>query len=133
MLGGGNPVGGANPSGTGSVLNFVGEHAYLYTGFSQVNNVRTTIAKFSTGNLYIVGTFQPQMDTDTATDNYRYRLLINGEVIISVQTTSATDYSPYEDVEILIPPNSEMEITAENETDNTANDVGAIVIGRVYR
>jgi hypothetical protein len=73
------------------------------------------------------------MDTDTATDNYRYRLLINGEVIISVQTTSATDYSPYEDVEILIPPNSEMEITAENETDNTANDVGAIVIGRVYR
>jgi hypothetical protein len=121
MLGGGNPVGGANPSGTGSVLNFVGEHAYLYTGFSQVNNVRATIAKFSTGNLYIVGTFQPQMDTDTATDNYRYRLLINGEVII------------YEDVEILIPPNSEMEITAENETDNTANDVGAIVIGRVYR
>jgi hypothetical protein len=105
----------------------------LYTGFSQVNNVRTTIAKFSTGNLYIVGTFQPQMDTDTATDNYRYRLLINGEVIISVQTTSATDYSPCEDVEILIPPNSEMEITAENETDNTANDVGAIVIGRVYR
>ena len=133
MLGGGNPVGGANPAGVGSVLNFIGDHAYLYTGFSQVNNVRTTIAKFSTGNLYIVGTFQPQMDTDTGTDNYRYRLLINGEIIISCQTTSATDYSPYEDVEILIPPNSEIEITAENETDSGLNDIGAIIIGRVYR
>jgi len=127
-------LGASNPAGTsGSVLNFIGDHAYLYTGFSQVNNVRATIAKFSTGNLYIVGTFQPQLDTDTATDNYRYRLLINGEVIISCQTTSATDYSPYEDVEILIPPNSEMEITAENETDSSLNDVGAIIIGRVYR
>ena len=127
-------LGASNPAGTsGSVLNFIGEHAYLYTGFSQVNNVRATIAKFSTGNLYIVGTFQPQIDTDTSTDNYRYRLLINGEVIISCQTTSATDYSPYEDVEILIPPNSEMEITAENETDSSLNDVGAILIGRVYR
>ena len=77
-------LGASNPAGTsGSVLNFIGDHAYLYTGFSQVNNVRATIAKFSTGNLYIVGTFQPQLDTDTATDNYRYRLLINGEVIIS--------------------------------------------------
>jgi hypothetical protein len=127
-------LGASNPAGTsGSVLNFIGEHAYLYTGFSQVNNVRATIAKFSTGNLYIVGTFQPQIDTDTSTDNYRYRLLINGEVIISCQTTSATDYSPYEDVEILIPPNSEIEITAENETDSSLNDVGAILIGRVYR
>jgi len=129
--GAGNTVG-SNPAGTSGNLNYIGDHAYLYTGFIGVNNVLTDIASFSTGALYVVGTFQPQQDTDTTTDNYRFRVLINGERVVSIQITSATDYSPYEDIEILIPPYSSVVIQAQNKTDTTSNDVGAIIIGRVY-
>ena len=128
----GNVAGSSNPSGTGQSLNYIGDHAYLYTGFTSVNNVETIIARFSTGNLYIVGTFQPQMDRSGGSDNYRFRVKINNEIVISCQTTSAQDYTPYEEIEILIPSNSVIEITAENVTDTDANDIGSIIIGRVY-
>jgi hypothetical protein len=132
LAGAGNPVGGSNPAGTGGTLNYIGDHAYMYTGFSTVTNIKATIASFSTGELYVVGSFQPQYDTNTATNNYGFEILLNGEKIGSTQITSATDYSPYEELEILIPPYSKIEITAQNKTGSDPNDVGAIIIGRVY-
>ena len=48
MLGGGNPVGGQNPAGIGSSLNYIGKHAYLYTGAVNINNVETNLAEFDT-------------------------------------------------------------------------------------
>ena len=58
MLGGGNPVSGSNPAGTGSSLNYIGKHAYGYSGVIAVNNVEKTLLQFSTGNLYIVAKVQ---------------------------------------------------------------------------
>jgi hypothetical protein len=131
IAGAGYPLG-SGGAGTSSSLNYIGDHAFLYTGFSTVDNVKKTIASFSTGGFYVLGTFQPQYDTNTATDNYGFEILLNDEKIGSTQITSATDYSPYQEMEILIPPFSKIEITAQNKTDTSDNDVGAIIIGRVY-
>jgi hypothetical protein len=117
---------------TGINLNYIGDHAYMYTGFTTVDNIKETIASFTTGAFYVLGTFQPQYDTNTATDNYGFEILLNGEKICSTQITSATDYSPYQEIEILIPPFSNVEITAQNKTDTSDNDVGAIIIGKIY-
>ena len=38
MLGGGNPIGGANPAGVGSTLNYIGNHAYGASGSIDVDN-----------------------------------------------------------------------------------------------
>ena len=45
MLGGGNPVSGANPSGTGTILNYIGSHAYAYSGDVSVDGNATTMLK----------------------------------------------------------------------------------------
>ena len=59
MLGGGNPVvGGSNPSGTGSSINYIGEHAYAYSGeiTSGSGTTKTLLNFITASNSYIVGT-----------------------------------------------------------------------------
>ena len=55
--GGGAPnVAGSNPTGTGTGLNYIGDHAYAYSG--EVDNdgsSATTALKFTTGNEYVLG------------------------------------------------------------------------------
>ena len=56
ISGAGNPVGGSNPAGTGTGLNYIGNHAYGYSGIvnsaSQDENV--TLMSFTTGSHYVV-------------------------------------------------------------------------------
>ena len=131
MLGGGNPVGGSNPAGTGSVLNYVGEHAYAYSGAITCDNNETTLIDAATGNNYIVAKFQPSVIADTS-DNMQFNVKINNELITRVQITSSTATTPYEEVEIIIAPNSRLEITCLNQSDTSANDCAAMLTGRVY-
>jgi len=129
MLGGGNPVGGANPAGTGSVLNYVGDHAYAYSGSVDVTTNETTLIDAFTGNNYIVAKFQPSIIADTS-DNMRFDVKINGEIITRVQMTSSTASTPYEEVELIIAPNTRLEITCKAPT--TTRACAALFTGRVY-
>ena len=131
MFGGGNPVGGSNPAGTGSVLNYVGEHAYAYSGAIACDNNETTLIDASTGNNYIVAKFQPAVVTDTG-DNMHFNVKINNELITKIQITSSTAATPYEEVEIIIAPNSRLEITCQNDSDTSPNQCAAVLTGRVY-
>ena len=132
MLGGGNPVGGQNPTGVGSSLNYIGKHAYLYTGGISVINVEKNLAEFDTaGNTYLVGSFQPQLMENTG-DDYQFRLYFNDQLIASTVTTSTKDYAPFEEIEIIIPTDTKVKITAENLSTNSPVLVGAIITGEVY-
>ena len=131
MLGGGNPVGGSNPAGTGSVLNYVGEHAYAYSGAITCDNNETTLIDAATGNNYIVAKFQPSVIADTS-DNMQFNLKIDGQLITRIQITSSTATTPYEEVEIIIAPNTRLEVTCLNQSDTSANDCAAMLTGRVY-
>ena len=55
--GGGAPnVAGSNPTGTGTGLNYIGDHAYAYSGEVDNNgSSATTALKFTTGNEYVLG------------------------------------------------------------------------------
>jgi len=131
MLGGGNPVGGANPTGTGSSLNYVGEHAFMYTGSVSVGTSETTIAQFGTsGNTYLVGSWQPQILTNT-TDDIQFQLYFNDQLIAMVVQTSTKDYSPFEEIEIIIPTDTRVKITGTNLGSGSKN-CGSIIVGRVY-
>ena len=131
--GGGSPnvSGGANPAGTGSSLNYIGEHAYMYTGAVSVGTSETTIAEFTTGgNTYLVATWQPQIMVNT-TDDIEFNLYLNDQVIAQVITTASKDYSPFEEVEIIIPTDTRIKITGHNLGSGNKN-VGSIITGRVY-
>ena len=136
ITGAGNPVSGSNPAGTGTNLNYIGQHAYAYSGtVSLPANSLTTMLKFNTGNnSYIVGTFQLEGDfTQVGNDSVRYQLLIDSQVIFD------TDYSPANDAQyadaptpILLPSNSQIEIKATHSQGGVDIDFQAMVVGRAY-
>jgi len=129
--GGAGNVAGGNPAGTGSSLNYIGDHAYMYTGAVSVGTSETTVAQFGTsGNTYLVGSWQPQILTNT-TDDILFQLYFNDQVIALVVQTSTKDYSPFEEIEIIIPSETRVKITGQN-LGSGSKDVGSIITGRVY-
>tara|TARA_Y100001963_G_C6603034_1_gene363446 strand:+ start:115 stop:540 length:426 start_codon:yes stop_codon:yes gene_type:complete len=135
--GGGSPnVTGGSAAGVGSSLNYIGNHAYGYSGtVSIAPNSLTSMLKFNTANnSYVVGTFQLEGDfAQVGNDSIRYQLLIDSQVIFD------TDYSPSNDAQyadsptpILLPPNSSIEIKATHSQGGVNIDFQAMIIGEVY-
>ena len=133
MLGGGNPVSGANPSGTGTILNYIGKHAYAYSGNVSVDGNHTTMVKMSTQNSYVVGTLQVG-SSESGNDNIELILLLNNENIIvqSFSNTFSTSIQGYNEIEVLIPPFSTIELTLKVAGGNPPTICQAMFQGRVY-
>ena len=132
MLGGGNPVGGSNPAGIGTSINYVGEHAYAYSGTIVSDNNDTVMLKFSTGSLYIVAKIQ-FFQLTISNDNIEHAVEINGEKILRVlssQTVSPSEPDSY--IPILIPPNSDVRFLAKNAQGTGDLDSAVTLVGRVY-
>jgi len=132
LIGGGGAgnVAGGNPSGVGSTLNYIGEHAYMYTGSIVNGTNETTIAETSTGNSYLVGQWQVQL-FEVTTDDQAFTLYMNDEAIATTNLTSSKDYAPFEGIEIIIPPYTRLKITSQS-LSASAKNVGSIITGRVY-
>jgi|TARA_Y100001963_G_scaffold142918_1_gene213095 hypothetical protein len=132
--GGGSPnVAGGNPSGTGTGLNYIGNHAYLTSGNVACNNVDTTIAKFTTGQNYIDAKIQFHYNTQSS-DDMRYTVKINGEVVVSYINNTATGggSTPDNVLYLLLPSYSDIEFIGKNESSSGAQDQNATLTGRVY-
>tara|TARA_R110000824_G_C15036886_1_gene659968 strand:+ start:437 stop:862 length:426 start_codon:yes stop_codon:yes gene_type:complete len=138
LIGGGGAgnVAGGNPSGIGSGINYVGNHAYAYSGATDVGQNAVTILRFSTGQLYIKTIFQPQYmvaNAGAATEDFRFVVKFNDQEVSSMIIAEGTDRDAfYNVVNLIIPPYTKVEVTAANVTDTTTRAVGAIITGRVY-
>ena len=132
MISGGNPVAGSNPSGTGSSINYIGNHAYAHSGVVGVNNVENTLLKFSTGNQYIRAIIQFNGGAAGGGDNYTYRVKYNSQIVQEYVTNSNTDDAPNQKLNLIIPPFTNVECTAVNSTDDSSNDQIVSLSGRVY-
>lgn len=132
MLGGGNPVGGANPAGTGGSVNFVGDHAYAYSGIFSASTTESNMLKFNTGNSYIVAQFCWGYNVQTGSDII-FRVKIDGETVFTTIWADATiTYGKDQPVPILLPPNSNITVTADVVSGSNI-DVLTSMTGRVYR
>ena len=114
MLGGGNPVGGANPAGVGQALNYVGNKVYAYSGEVECNNVATTLLDFNTGAEAIAGVFQLYYD-EIAGEDFAYKISMDSQLIVGYQV-SGTDImaQAYPGIDLIIPPFTRVIITAQN-------------------
>ena len=132
MLGGGNPVG-SNPAGTGTGINFIGNHAFSYSGTVAVTNVEKNMLKFATGNEYLVAEFNMACDSGSG-DDFDFIIRINGEIILKSQiTTPAQPGSRFiNPIKLVIPNSSNVEVTLENVTQASALDWTVTMSGRVY-
>jgi len=133
--GGGAPnVAGSNPAGTGSNLNYIGNHVYLYSGVVNVNNSETTLFDCSNGsNQYITAKLQIFHGT-SSNEDFTYKIKLNSEVILQYTANQAST-APYlsdEPIVLLIPPNSRVIATGINDSSGTDRAHTATLTGRVY-
>jgi hypothetical protein len=135
MLGGGNPVSSSNPSGTSGSLNYVGKHAYGYSGTIALDasGANTTMLEFETGNSYLVGQLNfTGVWSDLGSTALNMILLINGEEIFNNRVASVSvrdvEGTPYP---VLIPPFSKIEVQMSQGSGST-RDYQAMLIGEVY-
>ena len=134
MLGGGNPVGGQNPTGVGTTINYIGNHAYAYSGVIGATSSGTTFLKFTTGTEYIVGTIQANYTTQNA-DDMTYDLIFDGQVVQRWFHAGATGVSdvgsePQNAIDIVIPPFTQVEFKITSAASTREQTVS--IAGRVY-
>ena len=138
MLGGGNPVSSSNPVGIGSGLNYIGDHAYGYSGAVSVSSSSETLLDFTTGNVYITAKFAFGLDRTNAASlnkDYGYRIKVNDQLIIENFTFSDGDgtmvYGAADTVlPFIIEPQSRIVIECFTNDDNITCYV--VITGRVY-
>jgi hypothetical protein len=128
---------GYGPQNTASIglnLNIIGEHAYAFSGTVSVDNNQTTLLDFTTGGYYVRGIYTPENQRATSgDDDYRFIVKIDGQVVSSQILSHVTGRDAFRTgVPLLFPPFSNVQVIANNATDTTANDVGALFSGKVY-
>jgi hypothetical protein len=141
LIGGGgapNVSGGANPAGTGSGLNYIGNHCYAYSGLIPIADSLTTCLEFTTGNSYAVAelTLCGGAKHDGGTNvgcNTVFEIYLDGTRNLLVKIESINETMPaMEVIPILIPPytNFKVAFVSDASTANMFNSVS--LTGRVY-
>ena len=130
--GGAGNVAGSNPAGTGTSLNYIGKHAYAHSGVISVTNTELSMLQFSTGNGYIRAIIQFNGGASGGGDNYAYRIKYDSQIVQEYVSNSNTDDSPNQKLNLIIPPYTDVECTAQNVTDTSGNDQIVSLSGRVY-
>jgi hypothetical protein len=126
-----NPVAGSNPSGTGASVNYVGNHAYAYSGIVTVGTNYTSLLEFSTGANYITSNIQFYSASITGAD-INMKVSLNSEAIIESAYNQQGQLDPvgYEGHIVLIPPYSSVKI--EMKVVSGTSELSTTLSGRVY-
>ena len=74
--GGAGNIAGSNPAGTGNVINYIGNHAFLHSGIVAVQTSETVMAKFTTQSAYIDGIIQFHYAVNASGDDVEYVIKI---------------------------------------------------------
>jgi hypothetical protein len=141
LIGGGgspNVVGGGAPAGVGTSINYIGEHAY---GFSGTGNAGTsgdfTAFDFtSAANSYVWAKLYITYDADDlgSGEQFGYNIEVDGtRIFFTRREASATDIvdNPLPSkVEFLIPPSSRIVVTGFS--NGSGIDMSFVLTGRVY-
>ena len=131
--GGGAPnVAGSNPAGTSTSLNYVGKHAYAYSGDVSVSGSLTTMLEFTTAEQYVVGHYQIHgLFAQIGANQLRLNITVNGESITDSYWDSAQDnLNPFENL-ILLPPYSRIKFEA-SQASGSDRTMQITLMGEVY-
>ena len=137
MLAGGNPTGGGTPTGTSTILSYVGNHVSGHSGAITIDNNETTmIQSIIPSNSYVIVDVQGFHATAAGTtelpDDSRFRVYVDNELLASFQYKANNEFFGPEFPKLLVVGGSTLKITCANVTDTSSYDVGCLVTGRVY-
>ena len=116
---------------TGRVLQFTNDNkfCYAYSGAIASEAGQIVILDFETNSEYIIAKFQPFYRSDSG-NNITYRIKFNDIEVAGVELTSSRDYTPYDEIHLIIPPFTKVEVTHANLSGGT-NEAGLNVTGKV--
>ena len=131
MLSGGNPVGGT--FGGSSSFQTIGDRIYgMNQGASTGNqNVETTMFESDTGSYYTVAQFRFSINTSSG-DDQQLKIYFNNIVIFAEYATGGTTESDMFPLELIIPPFTQVRMTAENKASSTPREIFTVITGRMY-
>ena len=135
--GGAGNTAGSNPSGTGSVLNYIGEHVYAYSGtFPATTSAQTTL-EFTTGSEYIVGEMVTNgaITFGTASGGLitAFQISLNGEVVAITQIDTQSDHSPGPPtIPLVLAPYTHVKVEVDSDDNNASILSTTMFTGRVY-
>jgi len=129
--GGAGNIAGSNPSGTGTSLNYIGDHAYALSGKIAVDNNETTLLQFSTGNQYIVATVTFAYASNSS-DDFRYMISVDSQIVDEYHVNGGGNAPDRNSRSILLPPFAVIKMSSQAVGHSTARDQTCMVVGRVY-
>ena len=139
ILGGAGNVAGSNPAGTGSSLNYIGDHAYANSGTFGSTNANQTMLSFVTGNSYVVGELTLTGGTEFTSagipngNTTAYQLSFNDQVVAVYKIDSNEEDSPsFIVAPLLLEPFTKVEVLTISSANNTEDLISANFVGRVY-
>jgi len=121
----------ASTASTGLRLNYIGEHAYGYSGDitpAGAADPDTVMLDFISGSGYIVGSLSWNCDNSTTPDEF-YQFELNGEIIYFARYASAADASNDQPYDLILPPFSHLVVKMGN---TGSSKMTATFTGRVY-
>jgi len=100
---------------TGFGLQFTNDNkfCYAYSGARSTSSSNTTFIDFTTNSEYIVARIQPVYFSQ-GTNNIAYQVDFNGSAVQYAEVTSSRDYTPFQDIHLIIPPFTRVEIKLDN-------------------
>ena len=111
---------------------YIGDYVYILTGVQNVDNNVTNIFEGTNGSGLIVAKWQPVYFSTSSTDNAVYKIYFNDILIYTSVVTDTSQYTPYEEVELILPPFTKLKVESYNRTDSSTLEVGIILTDRVY-
>lgn len=126
---------GSNATFTGAQkgLTILGSHCMAYSGVVIVNNTETDLCNFTTGKGYIIAQVHFSYMEDV-TESYLYSVYFNGIKVQGFIRYGKKDYKDSNEtpLNIMIPPLTQVRLTADNISDSNARGQLASLVGRVY-
>ena len=118
-----------NTASTGLSLNYIGGHAYAHSGAIDVDNNATTIIEGNTGAHYIVSEITCNAAEDLSAE-YMFLIYLDNVQVMGIQTENDSNIANR--YKMIIPPFSNLKITAQNVSNTSSNGMCAVVTGKVY-
>jgi len=133
---GGNPTGGSF-TGPAEALEILGDHVYCFSGEFIMTQTAQTLMDFRSPSGYIVAELTASGAVNQGNGGggiTTWQLTFNGAVVMDLKTESYADRAPaFGFVPIIIPPYTEVKLTADSSTTDAGFLITSSIIGRIYR
>jgi len=118
-----------NIASVGLTLNIIGRHCYAYSGVIGVTS-EVTLLEFRSPAAYIEAQLQ-EFNGSGSNDDIHFKMYMNDVLMYSSVLWNINRGHMW--AKIIIPPYTEIKVTAENIQSGTSRDISVILEGIVYK